>query len=470
MYDYIVVGAGVGGAIATERISELTSNFLVLEEGKWAEKEDFTHSQSLLNLYRNSGINPVFGPHIFSYAEGKGVGGGSIVNGGLFWRTPKHIIEKWKNEYPENENIQMFEQYFSELEERMSVGGSQSESPFEEYDQDSKYLEKRAKKLGLKVVKARRALVGCKRNNNCPSGCLSGAKQSLDKVYFKKNEKNIIDCAKVISIKKRKDIFYIKAFKNGLSLIFKSRKVVLSMGAVNSAYFLLKNKLIDKRSLNFQFHANIKSIVVFKNKVKSHLGTMFTEQLQEYEENDIYIMPSNFNSIYLETVIASFDETIKSYLSDKEEFLSIYTTQVRPMSQGKIRSIFNQKVVTHKFHKADYDKMKESLIILCKVLFSDEIESIIIPYEKGLILNSKNYNSLISELNPKKLELLSVHLMASIPLNPKKYDGLLNRRGELYDCDNLFVLDASILPTNIGESPQGTIMALGKSVVNHWQN
>ncbi|OGZ94822.1 MAG: hypothetical protein A2528_02080 [Candidatus Staskawiczbacteria bacterium RIFOXYD2_FULL_37_9] len=57
----------------------------------------------------------------------------------------------------------------------------------------------------------------------------------------------------------------------------------------------------------------------------------------------------------------------------------------------------------------------------------------------------------------KKLELLSVHAMASCPMGATEASAV-DYNGKLTGYENIYIADASVLPSNIGESPQGTIM------------
>ena len=59
--------------------------------------------------------------------------------------------------------------------------------------------------------------------------------------------------------------------------------------------------------------------------------------------------------------------------------------------------------------------------------------------------------------------MLSVHGMSSMPMN--KNGKIFNSQGKAVNFSNLHAVDASILPTNIGESPQATIMAFSHEVL-----
>ena len=55
--------------------------------------------------------------------------------------------------------------------------------------------------------------------------------------------------------------------------------------------------------------------------------------------------------------------------------------------------------------------------------------------------------------------------MASCPMGPSAEDSVVRPDGRLWNMKNVFLADASILPSNIGESPQGTIMAFAHEVI-----
>ena len=56
--------------------------------------------------------------------------------------------------------------------------------------------------------------------------------------------------------------------------------------------------------------------------------------------------------------------------------------------------------------------------------------------------------------------------MDSCPMGPDPTTSVVNLDGKLWNMNNILVTDASILPSNIGESPQETIMAFAHEIVN----
>ena len=77
--------------------------------------------------------------------------------------------------------------------------------------------------------------------------------------------------------------------------------------------------------------------------------------------------------------------------------------------------------------------------------------------------------SVINQTNISQYKLLSVHAMSSCGMGVDSYS-VCDTDGKVKGTDNLYICDASVLPSNIGESPQGTIMAFSHTIVNHYLN
>jgi choline dehydrogenase-like flavoprotein len=49
-------------------------------------------------------------------------------------------------------------------------------------------------------------------------------------------------------------------------------------------------------------------------------------------------------------------------------------------------------------------------------------------------------------------------------MSANKNDGPTKPTGELYDCSNVFIADASVLPTSLGINPMITIEAISRMI------
>jgi choline dehydrogenase-like flavoprotein len=196
IFEHLILGSGAGGATAfLEFAGEST---LLLEEGSEISQSDLLSSEvtRIRNFYRNGGIRPALGLPSVAIGEGFCLGGSTEVNGGLFWRTPPSVLAEWKSNGDDFANSDQVSDIFQELEYELGVI---QESAPHNTDADSRLMLQGSRSLNFKVVPATRMVRGCKKANQCPSGCPNGAKQSMSKTFIsqgkEKGEKFLQVCA-----------------------------------------------------------------------------------------------------------------------------------------------------------------------------------------------------------------------------------------------------------------------------------
>src|SRR4029453_2364449 len=98
--DVVVVGSGAGGAPVAAELAEAGFDVIVVEEGSYYQTRDFTADTSAMvrQLYRAGGATAAIGKPPPLYQEGRAVGGSTVINGGLSWRTPDKVLARWERE------------------------------------------------------------------------------------------------------------------------------------------------------------------------------------------------------------------------------------------------------------------------------------------------------------------------------------------------------------------------------------
>ena len=93
----VIVGSGAGGATVAAELAEAGVDVVVIEEGGYHPTELFTAGtgRALRTLYRDGGGGMAVGRPSVLYAEGRCVGGSTVVNGGMSWRTPDRVLRRW---------------------------------------------------------------------------------------------------------------------------------------------------------------------------------------------------------------------------------------------------------------------------------------------------------------------------------------------------------------------------------------
>src|SRR6516162_11119955 len=174
----VIVGSGAGGATVAAELAEAGVDVIVLEEGGYHPTESFTAGtgHALRALYRDGGGGMAIGRPSVLYTEGRCVGGSTVVNGGMSWRTPERVLRRWA----EQEGLREFgerdlDRYFTAIESRLSVGLQDPET----IERASELFRAGAQARGWAVVPNRRNQLHCAGTNNCSSGCPTGAKRSM---------------------------------------------------------------------------------------------------------------------------------------------------------------------------------------------------------------------------------------------------------------------------------------------------
>src|SRR5207237_2802381 len=98
--DAVVIGSGAGGATIAAELAECGVDVVVLEEGAYYQTRDFTADTSAMvrQLYRDGGATMAIGNPPILYQEGRAVGGSTVINGGMSWRTPDKVLARWDHE------------------------------------------------------------------------------------------------------------------------------------------------------------------------------------------------------------------------------------------------------------------------------------------------------------------------------------------------------------------------------------
>ena len=180
--DVIVIGSGAGGATVAATVAESGKRVILLEEGPGYQSREYSGNFSGMTseIMRNGGATVIMGRGPIAYLEGKVLGGSTVLNGGMCWRTPEHILDEWKSRGLEHLSPRLIEPYFEMIEEvinaRYQDVGSEGEN--------NHLFRRGAEALGWELQRNKRNQVHCVGTNDCVSGCPTGAKQSTAQTWI----------------------------------------------------------------------------------------------------------------------------------------------------------------------------------------------------------------------------------------------------------------------------------------------
>lgn len=280
--DILIIGSGYGGAVAALRLTEKGKKVCMLEMGiDWRkEKEPFspmTNPGKSAAWLKNRTIAPfmnVFPLKKFTGAldrwdfehvkvwMGRGVGGGSLVNGGMAVLPKREYFEEI---FPTLDSEKFYKHYFPLVEKELKVN-SISDAFLEncDYYKFSRVGEREAENAGFKNMRVPNVYdfdyMEKEYNKEVPQSALAGeviygnnhGKNSLDKTYIKKAEETgnleILELHKVESITQKEDGTYSLLIhrintKGEIEeeIIMTTSKLILAAGTMGTLKLLLKS-------------------------------------------------------------------------------------------------------------------------------------------------------------------------------------------------------------------------------------
>ena len=474
--EYLVIGTGAGGSVAAMELAEAGKDVIVIEEGLHFETSNFTKNIADMTqkTWRKSGITPFWGTPPIGFPEGKCVGGGTVINGGLLWRTPQRMLDIWEKEYGiSGYAIGDLKPHFEKIEQILKVGYHKKD----DQNIDSDVLINGCNNLGWRYVPVPRAGGSdCSNINLCPSGCPTGAKQSTALTYIPRAitaGARIFTGSRAIQIRKRGKLVEtvrveVKSEEKSKVINIRSDFIFLSGGAIQTPFLLQKSKISAKAGKKLEFHFNLKFVAEFDKKIWAQNGTIFTVQIQEFMDDGLLIMASNYRHHYLAMTLAHFGNKVINEVMERYDNCGLYVAQIHTKSKAKVISTFkSDPFVKYDFDPEDMPAIKDAIRKTVKLFFQSGAKKVYLPIVDSIPITDpgKSLNQVIDDLKPKNVEIVSVHAMASCPMGIDE-NSVTDLSGKIYGYKNIYITDASILPSSIGESPQGTIMALSHEILS----
>ena len=113
--------------------------------------------------------------------QGRCVGGSTLVNSAIMWRTPEDVIEQWRRDFGLGELVTMkaLEPHFDALDRDLNA----HEVTDDTLGENNRLFLKTAADRGIVATRMRRYERGCKGTGQCLTGCPSGAKQGMSVSY-----------------------------------------------------------------------------------------------------------------------------------------------------------------------------------------------------------------------------------------------------------------------------------------------
>lgn len=452
----VVVGSGPGGAVASYELKKAGFDVLTVEEGGVQLEETTPFSlEELSEFYRYNGLSVAIGNPNIPYVEGRGVGGGSLINCGILVPTPADILKSWAKDFSlENSNWEDLAPYYSELIKDINIARENS------LDLKSEALLRGAEHLGISgehVLCTFRK----KRLANLKLNYLKWF-ESLGGIILKNSK---INCLKKIGIKWQ---------LSGLELNSKTQiqiladYVFLACGAIQTPLLLQRSGIKKNVGNLFQMQPVLKVAALYEKDINSVNLGINTVRLSSFENFKIENSVDQLNHLSLSLVNYKYTDhqLIKNFTK-----LAHFSVTFKTSAVGKVRNLpfLDEPFVYYKVTDEDLALFSSGIKTVLRILLESGAKAVY-PSLKNIkpITCIKDIESIPSKMQRKQLNLSAVHLFGTCPMGEDLNKCVVNSYGKVHEAENLFISDGSFLCSSIGDNPQATIMTFVKRNINQF--
>ncbi|MEP7320399.1 MAG: GMC oxidoreductase [Saprospiraceae bacterium] len=506
-FDYIIIGSGFGGSVSAMRLAQKGYRVLVLEKGKKYESGDFPKSNWHFKKYlwmpalRWFGIMKLtFFKRLF-VLSGVGVGGGSLV----YANTLMEPTEPFYNHIPvKTKDWKIVLQPYLDLARRM-LGVTKAKNHYA----DDQLLLAVANEMGkgnsYKAVDVgvyydddrtpkdpyfngegpmRTPCIECA---GCMIGCRHNAKNTLDKNYLwfaQKNGAVILPETEAFRIQyhSSSNTYQVECKSStggSLRQSFISTGLIISGGVLGTLNLLMRQKFKYKtlpllsNQLGQHILSNSESIsgIIGANQKLNH-GVAISSLIQADENTQVELckFPDGSGSLFRLAFLAA---------GGGSPIVRIGKVLLNALTHpGRLfKWLWSGHDAKHGVVVLVMQNLKNALSMKWngkKMSLStgptEEPIPVFIPAGFEVMNRlAKNTNSVaVHSMTETFLNMATTaHILGGCPMGEDVESGVVNEYFEVHQYPNMYILDGSIIPANIGVNPSLTITALAEYAMDH---
>ena len=478
--DVVVVGSGAGGAVVACELAEAGQRVVVLEEGPHVPLSRYRRmrpSQHMRSVWRDGAMTLAAGvgnsPTV-NVTMGRCIGGSSMLTGGVCFRTPDYVLQRWVDDFGLKElSSKSLEPLFEQVESDVHV----EEVPVCMRSRSTELFGIGSKRRGVELQPLRRNTKGCKGCGRCNFGCPEGAKQSVDISYLPRalraGAQIWSDClvkrvlhkyGKAVGVEG--ELLPSKRFSRGRRVTIHAKRVVLACGSYHSPLLLLKSGLKSAElGRNMTLHPAFRMFARFDEPIRGWQGALQSAYTDAYKSEGITLVSLFVPAGVLVATMQGFGPKLLKRAKDVPN-LAVFGGMIHDEGGGTLRAgPGREPVVTYRMSARDKATIPTLITHLAETFFAAGAKEVFPPIVGQAPVGADDFRRIdFGRIPARQIECSSQHPLGSCRMGVRASRSVVDPNGECWQLRNLFVADGSVVPTSLGVNPQVSIMTMAMRI------
>ncbi len=470
--DVVVVGSGAGGAPIARELAARGFAVLILEEGKYFSRKDFSGRplEMMARLYRRAGLTATLGNHVIPVPVGKGVGGTTMVNAGTCLRAPDEVLDGWRRDFGVDVDAAALAPYYARVEDTLGVAPSSPAA----LGRPAVVVARGADRLGWSHHPLPRNAPGCDGHGLCCFGCPTDAKRGTNVSYVPaalRAGAQLVTGVRVERVLTDGDaatgVEGTARTADGapVRVTVRARVVVLACGALHTPALLLRSGLGTSSGhlgRHLSIHPASAAFGLFDERIDGHLAVPQGYAVDEFARDGIMFEGASAPPELLAATLQTFGPDFVDVMERYRQLLG-FGFMIKDVSRGRVRlGRDGAPLMTYSVGEADVRQLRRGMVLLCRLMFAAGAREVF-PGVAGFerVRGEADVDALAkARLPARAFDLSAYHPLGTARMGRDPATSVVGANHEVHDVLNLYVVDGSAVPTSLGVNPQMTIMAL----------